>query len=197
MPIILSLFLSLYSPSRLKILSRAQQSASHIELVQSLPKKFLHSRSLYLENAALNFHTRELMSGWSVRFVHCFPLQHLRTDACLLATGTTVHVVKVGSTNSSLTYTPNSLKANVGDMVQFQFSLANHTVTQSTFDQPCQPIALNTNQTGMFSGFMPVKATDTMAPVYTIQVTSTTPMWLYCSQGKHCQAGMVMVINEK
>lgn len=109
---------------------------------------------------------------------------------------TAVHVVKVGNSNGTLAYSPNSIKAAVGDMVQFQFAPNNHTVTQSTFDQPCQPIALHSNITGIYSGFMPVKATATETPTYTIQINSTTPMWIYCSQGKHCQAGMNLVINE-
>jgi plastocyanin len=100
--------------------------------------------------------------------------------------------------NGSKTYSPSDIKANVGDMVQFQFAPANHTVTQSTFDNPCTPISnIMKNVTGIYSGFMPVKATDTTTPTYTIMVNSTTPMWLYCSQASHCQAGMVMVINVK
>merc|ERR1719262_2023784 len=81
-------------------------------------------------------------------------------------------------------------------MVQFQFAPNNHTVTQSTFDAPCQPIAANSNVTGIYSGFMPVSASSTTTPTYTVMVKNTTPMWLYCSQGKHCQNGMTMVINE-
>lgn len=30
---------------------------------------------------------------------------------------------------------------------------------------------------------------------YTIRVNDTNPIWLYCSQGKHCQNGMVAAIN--
>jgi len=45
---------------------------------------------------------------------------------------------------------------------------------------------------GFFSGFMPVK--DQMG-VFTIWVNDTNPIWFYCSQAKHCQAGMVGVIN--
>lgn len=109
-----------------------------------------------------------------------------------------VHVVKVGNANGTLAYSPNNVKANVGDMVQFQFAPNNHTVTQSTFAQPCQPIAMNMpGTTGFYSGFMPVSASSTTTPTYTIMVNNTTPIWLYCSQGKHCQNGMVMVINEK
>lgn len=90
------------------------------------------------------------------------------------------------------------MTADVGDMVQFQFAAGNHTVTQSTFDAPCQPIAMNNaSVTGVYSGFVPVAKEDAMTAAYTITINSTTPLWMYCSQGKHCQNGMVMVINEK
>ncbi|CZT40691.1 uncharacterized protein RSE6_00332 [Rhynchosporium secalis] len=112
------------------------------------------------------------------------------------AGGVTVHVVRVGSMNGSIKFYPDNMKAAVGDMVQFQFAPNNHTVTQSTFDAPCQPIAANSNVTGIYSGFMPVSASSTTTPTYTVMVKAATPMWLYCSQGKHCQGGMVMVINE-
>jgi len=117
--------------------------------------------------------------------------------ASALAADVAVHVVTVSSSkNSTLTYTPNNVTAAVGDMIQFQFGVGNHTVTQSAFDTPCKPVSETSNTTGVFSGFMPVTAQDTSVPVYTIEVTGTTPMWFYCSQGKHCQAGMVMVVNE-
>jgi hypothetical protein len=82
-------------------------------------------------------------------------------------------------------------------MVQFQFGVGNHTITQSNFDNPCEPISLHSNLTALYSGFMPVAATAVTTPTYTIMINSTTPIWLYCSQAKHCQGGMVMVINEK
>jgi len=116
--------------------------------------------------------------------------------ASVLAQSVTVHVVTVASKNNTLAYFPNTVTASKGDMVQFQFAGGNHTVTQSTFDQPCAPIALNSNVTGFYSGFMPVSTTADTTPTYTIQINNTTPIWVYCSQAKHCQAGMVMVINE-
>ncbi|PVH89560.1 Cupredoxin [Cadophora sp. DSE1049] len=125
-----------------------------------------------------------------------FVLSALSIGSALAQAGVTVHVVRVGSMNGSLAYYPNNIKAAVGDMVQFQFAPNNHTVTQSTFDVPCQPIAANSNVTGIYSGYMPVSASSTTTPTYTIMVKNTTPMWLYCSQGKHCQNGMTMVINE-
>jgi plastocyanin len=108
-------------------------------------------------------------------------------------------VVQVGANNNSLTFKPDNIKAAVGDAVQFQFYGGNHTVTQSTFDQPCQPINLNNrNVTGVHSGFVPAAASMSMGMVatYTITINATTPLWLYCAQGRHCPNGMVMVINE-
>jgi plastocyanin len=49
-----------------------------------------------------------------------------------------------------LGYTPEAITANVGDMVMFEFFQKNHTVTQSTFAEPCKKMA-----GGMDSGFMP------------------------------------------
>jgi hypothetical protein len=44
-----------------------------------------------------------------------------------------------------------------------------------------------------FSGFMPTA--DDGLLTYTVPVVDQSPMWFYCSQGKHCQDGMVGVIN--
>jgi hypothetical protein len=58
--------------------------------------------------------------------------------------------------------------------------LQNHTVTQSSFADPCA------KQDGGFdSGFMPVAANSTaMQPTYTVQVNDTKPIWVYCKQAK-------------
>ncbi|KAI0154278.1 Cupredoxin [Xylariaceae sp. FL1272] len=117
-----------------------------------------------------------------------------------LASAQKIHVVSVSSTNKDLTFSPNNIQAAVGEMVQFQFISGNHSVVQSNFDNPCEPITLhNASAAGMFSGYMDVAAGEStgMSPVYTMMISATTPVWLYCSQGKHCQAGMTMVINEK
>lgn len=101
---------------------------------------------------------------------------------------------------AGLKYWPEKIKAEAGTMVQFQFWAGNHTVTQSTFDNPCVPIAVSDpTKKGIFSGFQPAAASEAQGqvPVFTIMVNDTKPMWLYCGQGPHCQKGMVMVINEK
>lgn len=115
-----------------------------------------------------------------------------------------VQVVSVGrnsATNATgLRFWPEKITAEPGTMVQFQFWAGNHTVTQSTFDDPCVPIGnVMSNVTGIYSGYQPVEASMSkgMIPTYTIMVKDKKPMWLFCSKAKHCQGGMSMVINEK
>ncbi|PKS11775.1 hypothetical protein jhhlp_001068 [Lomentospora prolificans] len=96
-------------------------------------------------------------------------------------------------------FSPDKVTAPIGSMVQFQFMGGNHTVTQSTFDDACTPIsAINASAVGVSTGFVPaMNAMQTgQIPVYSIMINDTRPIWLYCAQGRHCQSGMVMVINE-
>jgi hypothetical protein len=75
----------------------------------------------------------------------------------------------------------------------------NHTVSESSFAEPCKPIAANlTSAThpGLHSGFQPVSANDTVTPVYNVLVNDTKAIWVYCGQTNHCQKGMAMVINQ-
>ncbi|OAL56336.1 hypothetical protein IQ07DRAFT_496748 [Pyrenochaeta sp. DS3sAY3a] len=110
------------------------------------------------------------------------------------------HIIQVGGPNGSLNFYPNSVQAAPGDLVQFQFHPKNHSVAQSTFDNPCIPIQnIQANKTDAFySGFMPTNASFTATSqvlTYTIRVKDSKPVWFYCSQGRHCQAGMVGAIN--
>ncbi|KAF1947538.1 Cupredoxin [Clathrospora elynae] len=110
------------------------------------------------------------------------------------------HVVQVGGSNGSLTFLPNNVVAQPGDLVQFQFHPKNHSVVQSTFDNPCVPIQnIMANKTdAFFSGFMPTNVSagaTSKVLTYTIHVKDAKPIWFYCSQAKHCQSGMVGAIN--
>ncbi|PSN67703.1 hypothetical protein BS50DRAFT_586962 [Corynespora cassiicola Philippines] len=87
-------------------------------------------------------------------------------------------------------FVPNSVTANVGDIVQFQFSNGNHTVTQSTADAACAPM-----EGGVHSGHIPFEDGQTEVGTFNMPVTSTEPMFLYCATGPHCQTGQVMMIN--
>lgn len=91
-------------------------------------------------------------------------------------------------------FVPNLVRANVGDVVQFQFSNGNHTVTQSTETDGCQPMQAS-DPNAIHSGHIPFKAGQVNVGTFNMVVTSTEPMFLYCATGPHCQTGQVMVIN--
>ncbi|KAH0538438.1 hypothetical protein FGG08_004986 [Glutinoglossum americanum] len=102
-------------------------------------------------------------------------------------------VVKVGSPEGNTVFEPDNLQVPAGSLVQFQFWPKNHSVVRSSFDQPCVPIEQSTpGSHGFFSGFMPIQQS---LGIFTIMVNDTKPIWFYCSQAKHCQNGMVGVIN--
>jgi plastocyanin len=44
--------------------------------------------------------------------------------------------ILVGGTGR-LSYTPEFVNADVGTVLEFQFDVVNHTVTQSSFNEPC------------------------------------------------------------
>jgi len=108
----------------------------------------------------------------------------------------TDHQVVVGGTGK-LYYTPANITAQPGDTITFTFQQKNHTITQSTFANPCRALTLTstTGQVGFDSGFQPVADGATTFPTYTIQVNDTTPIWAYCKQTSHCGAGMVFAVN--
>ncbi|KAL8934004.1 MAG: hypothetical protein Q9216_006120 [Gyalolechia sp. 2 TL-2023] len=103
-----------------------------------------------------------------------------------------VHKVIVGG--DELVFSPNSIMAAAGDMVEFTFMKKNHTVTQSTFPKPCVKM-----QGGADSLFLPnVNNTISPPPTYMFQVKDTKPAWFYCKQKTpvvHCGMGMTFSIN--
>ncbi|KAL1612234.1 hypothetical protein SLS60_000458 [Paraconiothyrium brasiliense] len=106
-----------------------------------------------------------------------------------------------------LGYSPESITANVGDMVQFVFMQKNHTATQSTFAEPCKAM-----EGGKDSGFMPnadgkagvtwnvtVETADPQCKQCTInrtfELAANSRQGFYCKQSTHCGVGMVFAIN--
>ncbi|OCH89103.1 hypothetical protein OBBRIDRAFT_778998 [Obba rivulosa] len=90
-----------------------------------------------------------------------------------------------------LQFNPESVTANPGDTVVFSFRQENHTVTQSSFDNPCQAL-----DGGFDSGFVPIADNDTGPfPAAQFTVTDTNPVWVFCRQTGHCEQGMVFAIN--
>ncbi|KAJ7108249.1 hypothetical protein C8R44DRAFT_986802 [Mycena epipterygia] len=93
-------------------------------------------------------------------------------------------------------FRPNVINAPNGTVVSFRFSgiPGNHTVTQSTFAAPCEPLS-----NGFDSGFIAGRETKLgVFPRWNFTVTNDqNPAWFYCKQHtpSHCNAGMVGVIN--
>ncbi|KAJ7274827.1 hypothetical protein C8J57DRAFT_1592218, partial [Mycena rebaudengoi] len=106
--------------------------------------------------------------------------------------------VDVGATSASpggiFQFNPNSIKAAKGTVVTFEFTGApgNHTVTQSSFDKPCEPLA-----NGFDSGWIFIKEKIDPPPTWSITITDDSkPIWFYCKQlnpTAHCMVGAINV----
>jgi len=114
------------------------------------------------------------------------------TGATSVVAGTgATHPVTVGGTAAGLAFNPPKISAAIGDMVIFTFLSNNHTVTQSAFATPCEPLA-----GGMDSGFQPnPNNTVNPPPQVAMQVMVDTPLWFFCKQNGHCGKGMTFSIN--
>jgi len=106
----------------------------------------------------------------------------------------TDHKVVVGGPGM-LIFTPSTITAQPGDTITFEFHQVNHTVTQSSFANPCRPLGDTTSAPGFNSGFMAVASGATTFPTYVVQVNNTTPIWAFCAQTSHCGKGMVFAAN--
>nr|GAT44610.1 predicted protein [Mycena chlorophos] len=111
--------------------------------------------------------------------------------------------IQVGlSTNppglASLQFIPNSITAKNGSVVTFVFSgiPGNHSVTQSTFAEPCKSF-----EGGFDSGWVGIPANTSVLPTWNLTITDDSkPIWFFCKQSvpePHCNLGMVGVINVK
>lgn len=108
-----------------------------------------------------------------------------------------IHRIFAGSTtaNSGLHFEPENIVAEPGDLLEFHFQPKNHSISQSSFDEPCAPLA---DGTGFFSGFNFNTTVGEAPNVFTVMVQHRKPLWFYCSQtvGDHCQKGMSAVVNQ-
>ncbi|KAJ7745591.1 hypothetical protein DFH07DRAFT_15795 [Mycena maculata] len=110
-----------------------------------------------------------------------------------------VFIVDVGGDPtgpSGLTFSPNTINATSGSTITFRFSGSpgNHSVTQSSYDDPCTPLP-----GGLDSGFQPVAAGTTSGFFqWSFVVEHEEPLWFFCRQSApidHCTAGMVFGLN--
>ncbi|KAJ7206610.1 hypothetical protein GGX14DRAFT_342070, partial [Mycena pura] len=85
------------------------------------------------------------------------------------------------SPGGPLRFTPTSVNASTGSTVNFRFTRffpGNHSVTQSSFQNPCIPL-----EGGLDSGFQPVNNTTSGSPEWSFAVEDEAqPLWFFCRQ---------------
>ncbi|KAJ7489936.1 hypothetical protein B0H11DRAFT_2229443 [Mycena galericulata] len=94
--------------------------------------------------------------------------------------------------NGNFVFSPNNVTASNGTNVTFWFpaSAVTHSVTQSSFAEPCTYLAASANNSAGFDSGL------TSADQFTITITDDTkPIWFHCKQVTHCGSGMVGSIN--
>lgn len=167
----------------------ASAPAVHETVVNAAPAVHTSTSTVVVAAPAAQQHTS--MAAPPAHVMSASPMAHA-------AAGGMTHTVTVGGLKPVETgmapvlgYSPESIKANVGDVVKFVFMQKNHTVTQSTFADPCKKM-----DGGMDSGFMP-NADGKAGVEWTMTVPKAEPLWFYCKQqnGFHCGKGMVFAIN--
>ncbi|KAI0060888.1 hypothetical protein BV25DRAFT_912006 [Artomyces pyxidatus] len=92
-----------------------------------------------------------------------------------------------------LMFSPNNITAPNGTLVTFFFPAMNptqHSVTQSSFADPCTYLAAANGSSGGFDSGLQNSVQ------FTINITDDTkPIWFHCKAPLHCGLGMVGSIN--
>ncbi|OAA58709.1 extracellular serine-rich protein [Cordyceps fumosorosea ARSEF 2679] len=117
----------------------------------------------------------------------------MRSNIALLAAtaaAAQAKMIRVDVGMDGLTFSPDVITAAKGDMLSFHFYPQRHSVVLGTKDKPCEPAT----EELFYSGFMPTTEGEA-ASTFMVTVNSTDPMYLYCSSAKHCQGGMVAIVN--
>ncbi|KAA1466739.1 hypothetical protein DENSPDRAFT_856337 [Dentipellis sp. KUC8613] len=125
----------------------------------------------------------------------------LLSYAAIVAAQNQTVQVQVGAEANSpggiFQFNPSNVNATAGSTITFVFSgnPGNHSITQSTFQSPCQPAP-----GGFDSGFVFIpQGLSSGNPTFNLTITDDThPIWFYCKQlapSPHCRAGMVGAIN--
>jgi plastocyanin len=94
--------------------------------------------------------------------------------------------------NQTFTFNPSNITAAVGTLVTFYIpnNGLTHSVTQSSFANPCTYLAASGNSSAGFDSGLQA------GMQFTINITDNTiPIYFHCKQVTHCGLGMVGSIN--
>jgi plastocyanin len=103
-----------------------------------------------------------------------------------------VHEVTLGGAPpNEISYVPNNVYAEPGDIIRFVFKQKNHTVTLTSFEDVCKPLLNAVGQPIFDSGFKPVAPEQVdHFPTIDFAVQNKDPRFFYCQQTRHCGQGM-------
>ncbi|KAK7435911.1 hypothetical protein VKT23_015753 [Stygiomarasmius scandens] len=117
------------------------------------------------------------------------------TTSLVSAAVFTVGVGKDENTgHKGIGFDPSVIYPVVGDEIVFEFRSGQHSVVQSSYDNPCAP-----SNGGFDTGVQSVPDSTPVdadgLPTVTLSVTDTQPMWFFDQAGGECQQGGILAVN--
>jgi len=99
--------------------------------------------------------------------------------------------VEIKVAEKGLTFTPQTVKADKGDRLVFTFVNGGHdVVVGSTKVDACTNDEKATNY--FYSGMI---GSSDAKKTFVVDVTTTDPIWFFCSVASHCSSGMFGAVN--
>ncbi|KAI1413041.1 hypothetical protein F5Y13DRAFT_162361 [Hypoxylon sp. FL1857] len=116
------------------------------------------------------------------------------TAAATESSAAATYTVTVGLQHD---FEPDTIQANPGDTIRFNFYPKNHSVVRADFKKPCIPWELTQDPSeSFFSGPVEQDTLQSPIPSWDLKVNTTDPVFFYCSAPDSCiKWGMVGVIN--
>ncbi|GLB44608.1 hypothetical protein LshimejAT787_1702350 [Lyophyllum shimeji] len=91
-------------------------------------------------------------------------------------------------------FDPSVIHPVFGDTIKWEFRSGQHSVVQSTFDNPCTPMPGGLN-TGVFTVSDSLAVDAPGLPSYSVQVNGTDPAWFFDEASGQCNQGAVLAVN--
>ncbi|PLW16245.1 hypothetical protein PCASD_18111 [Puccinia coronata f. sp. avenae] len=91
-----------------------------------------------------------------------------------------------------LKFVPPTVNAVLNEKVTFWFFPKNHTLTQTSLEEPCNPLQ---GKSSFDSGPISVSMNSAEFPTQILTVNTLKPIYFACLQKMHCELGMVGGVN--